>query len=527
MALTDTPWCGTGDSKLYLQSGKFTSILLTSETVSGPVGITFDGTDTYWCASGNILYLQSGQFTSTVKDSLDVSSVDATTRDISYDGNDIPWTGDGGGKLYLQSGVFSSTLKTSEASPNTQPSGISFDSVDTPHCGFFPDTVYLMSGQFSSTIKANLSVSNDPNGISFDGTDSLWTTSGGSNDKLFLASGQFTSTILDSEDVNSIDASPSGICTNDFSARTGVFLGSVLLDELPATLTMPALTIDLISNIVITPTALALGIAAEATPHVNSNVARPDEIAMGINAADPVIEFGNEASIGAELAMSMNLFAPTINIITQTIVTPTTLNITAAFVEGVATPDYSWLDSSLPMLTLNAAILNGFTGTTSLPMLTLSANCVVGFLAYVTVPLPMLTLDIRMGVKVGLTMPMLTLEASGTTTNGGGLAKPLPLLTLNAAGRSTNKGVFTQSLPMFTIDIVMALGGIHTFASSLPMFTLSSEGVSGNPSAFLAENLPLVTLDASGYSDGNGTLAKSLPLLVLDAFGTSYLNRII
>jgi hypothetical protein len=73
----------------------------------------------------------------------------------------------------------------------------------------------------------------------------------------------------------------------------------------------------------------------------------------------------------------------------------------------------------------------------------------------------------------------------------------------------------------------MVSGGIHTFASTLPMFVLNGAGVSGAvPGDFIA-TLPLMTLDASGYSEGNGTLAKSLPMLTLDAFGTSYQNRII
>jgi len=63
-------------------------------------------TATPWCGSGNDkLFLQSGQFTSTIKDSQSVSSFAASVRDISYDKTDTPWIGnDTGGtadKLFL------------------------------------------------------------------------------------------------------------------------------------------------------------------------------------------------------------------------------------------------------------------------------------------------------------------------------------------------------------------------------------------------------------------------------------------
>lgn len=527
MALIDTPWCGQGGGNaLYLQSGKFTSTLKTSRVVAGAKGITFDGTDTYHAGTSNTLFLTSAQFTSTVKDSENVTTIEGNLNDMSFDGTDTPYLGTQNDKFYLQSGAFTSTLKTSGAHPNTQPNGISFDGVDTPSTGWFPDKMYLHSGQFTTTVKSSRSESNDPSGISWDGTNSLFTKPSSSVDKLYLESGYFTSTILTSEDVTSINNQPSGICVNDFAARTGVFLGIVHADVVAATLAMPAPTIDLISNIVITPAALGLGIQPEDTAHVNSNHPRPNAIAMNISAPDPVVEFGN-AFPATELSVSMNLFAPTIDIITQTIVELPALTITAAFIEGVATPDYSFMVKSLPMLTLSASIVSGFTGTTSLPMLTLSANCVVGFLTYTTQTLPMLTLNIRMGTAVRLTLPMLTLSASGTTTNGGSVDKPLPLLTLSAAGTVAGVGTLASSLPMFTVDIVMALGGIHTFASSLPVLTLDGQGTSGNPSATAAADLPLVTLSSSGYSDGNGMLTKALPILTLDAFGTSYINRII
>lgn len=525
MATTDTPWCGQASGgNLYLQSGKFTSTMLTS-IVGSSVGITTDGTDT-WQALGGVLFITSGQFSSTVLDSEDVSSVEANVRDLSYDGNDCPYVGDSGNKMYLQSGAFTSTLKTSLTHPNSQPSGISSNTdQDTPSSGFFPDILYIHSGQFTSTIKANISVSGDPQAISWDGTDTLWAKSSGA-DYLYLQSGAFTSTVKDSLDVSAIETTPSGICTNDFVARSGVFLGEVFPVTEALSLSVETPTIDLISNIVVIPTTLALGIAQEDTAHVNSNVARPWPIAMGLFLADPVVEFGIDHP-AVELAGALNAWAPTIAIITQTVVSPDTLALTAVFIEGIATPDYFWVDQALPLMTLNARIYNGFTGTTALPMLTLSANCVVGFLTYTTQTLPLLTLNVQMGKKASLSLPVFTLVASGTTSNGAKLTKPLPLFTLIASGKSTNSISLIQPLPMFTLDAVIVVGGVHSFASNLPMFTLDGRGINGGAAAVLNENLPLVTLSSSGYSDGNGTLSKSLPLLVLDAFGTSYINRII
>lgn len=291
-------------------------------------------------------------------------------------------------------------------------------------------------------------------------------------------------------------------------------------------LAIPVPTVILISNIVITPLPLAFAVTAETTPHVNSNVARPSPIAMGLNNADPLVDFGIDHP-AEELTMSMNVYAPTIAIITQTIVSPDELSLTATAEEATGTPNYFFLDQPLPLMTLNASILNGFASTTALPMLTLNANCVVGFLTYTTLSLPMLTLSVEMGKKVSLSLPVFTLVASGTTSNGAKLTKPLPLFTLIASGKSTNNISLTQPLPMFTLDAVMVVGGVHLFAASLPMFTLNGEGINGGAAAVLNTNLPLVTLSSSGYSDENGTLTNPLPLLTLDAFGTAYANRII
>lgn len=227
MATTATPWCGSNDSKLYLQSGQFTSTVKTSEDVSGvdtvPVGITWDGTNTPWAGwTDDKLYLQSGQFTSTIKDSQSVNTIDLNPDGISYDGINTPWIGWEDDKLYLQSGQFSSTLKTSEYvnAIDGVPRGISWDGTNTPWCGGNTDKLFLQSGQFSSTLKTSQSVSaveSDLSDMSWDGTNTPWT--GHNDDKLYLQSGQFTSTLKTSQLVTSIDNGPQGICTDDFINR--------------------------------------------------------------------------------------------------------------------------------------------------------------------------------------------------------------------------------------------------------------------------------------------------------------------
>jgi hypothetical protein len=316
--------------------------------------------------------------------------------------------------------------------------------------------------------------------------------------------------------------------TSNFTPETIAYNeGTVAsVSEISLSLTQPTPTIGLLSNITLIPDPLALGITAEATPHINSNVVHPDAVAMGLINADPAVESGQEVPV-TEVSMAMSVFAPTIAILTETVITPDEVSMGITAEEAVGTPNYFFLDAPLPLLTLSASIVSGSSFQRPLPMLTLSAHCVVGFLTYTTQTLPMLTLNVRMGVKVQLGLPILTLVASATNTNGSTFTKPLPLLTLSASGKSQNRMTLATSLPMFTVDIVMTLGGVHTFESALPLLRLSAEGVNGNPPANMASNLPLVTLSASGYSDGNVTLATSLPMLVLDAFGTSHVNRII
>jgi len=91
-----------GDSAqvLLLLSGQFTSTIKDSEDVTSVNtnlnGISFDGTDTYWCGHdiADKLYRQSGMFTSTIKDSENISGIDTAPKDISSSVANIPWVGE-------------------------------------------------------------------------------------------------------------------------------------------------------------------------------------------------------------------------------------------------------------------------------------------------------------------------------------------------------------------------------------------------------------------------------------------------
>ena len=201
----NTPWTGngsTGNDKLFLQSGQFTSTIVTSENISAfgttPTSVAWDGTNSPWSTIiSNRLLLQSGQYTSTLKTSLAVAR---TSDGICWDGADSPWSSPTiPAKLLVQSGQFTSTIKTSldVSAVDTQPRDISFSSGDTPWIGSEADKLYLQSGQFTSTLKTSESVSlidNNTQGITWDGVNTPW-CGNTAPAKLYLQSGQFTSTL--------------------------------------------------------------------------------------------------------------------------------------------------------------------------------------------------------------------------------------------------------------------------------------------------------------------------------------------
>jgi hypothetical protein len=215
-----TPWAGSS-SKLFLQSGQFSSTLKTSlASVQSATGIEWDGTNTPWSANGTAkLYLQSGQFSATLKTSRAVAN---SPQGISWDGANSPWANSSTQKLILQSGQFSATVKTSlsVSGVDASPTDVSWDGTNTPWIGATDDKLYLQSGHFSATLKTSVSVTTvdaTPAGISWDGTNTPW--SGTTDDKLYLQSGQFSATLKTSLTTAYIALNPGGIGTNNVSGR--------------------------------------------------------------------------------------------------------------------------------------------------------------------------------------------------------------------------------------------------------------------------------------------------------------------
>lgn len=184
----DTPFIAKTDSvapstptqaALYLVSGQFSSTVKTSVRPLplfgqiNPLGISFDGTNTPWSTPFVLslpffdqpaeLFLQSGRFTTTIKTSQIVTGIAARPSSVSYDGTNTPWCSqtnavDTVSKLFLQSGQFTSTVKTSEdmAAIDDLPTGITYDGTNTPWQGSEADKFYLTSGQYTSTLKTSL-----------------------------------------------------------------------------------------------------------------------------------------------------------------------------------------------------------------------------------------------------------------------------------------------------------------------------------------------------------------------------------
>ena len=217
MATTATPHCGVLSSKLYLQSGQFTSTIKTSISVVGvdafPEGLDWDGTNTPWTGNqAGKMYLTSGQFTSTIKTSQSVSS---DRRGISWDGTNTPYTGRS--KIYIHSGQFTSTIKDSTAT--TSAADVSASDANIPYSED-SDKLVLLSGIVTSTVKDSVSITaidTDPRGCSWDGTNTPW--AGSQANKLYLQSGQFTSTLKTSYATGIF---PGGISTDDVNSRLGL-----------------------------------------------------------------------------------------------------------------------------------------------------------------------------------------------------------------------------------------------------------------------------------------------------------------
>lgn len=213
----DTPWTGgeTDLSRLYLQSGQFTSTIKTSQDASiwdSSMDMAYDGENTVRAGrdSGELLWLISGLFSSTVKETLAVHGLTdaAVITGASFDGADSPWCGLMDPRLVLQSGQFSTTVRTSldvtAIDPN--PAGISTAGGHTPWCGAQQGKLFLQSGRFTSTLRTSqnvIGVESMPHAISWDGENTPW--GGLHTRKLTLQSGQFSSTIKTSLDVSALN----------------------------------------------------------------------------------------------------------------------------------------------------------------------------------------------------------------------------------------------------------------------------------------------------------------------------------
>lgn len=388
MAINDTPWCGLGADKLYLQSGQFTSTLKTSESIGGidgePSDISYDGTNTPWCGSGDDkLYLTSGQFTSTLKTSEYIGGIDVIARGMSWDGTDSVWCGIEAGKLYLQSGQFTSTLKTSEAigAIDNDIFGISSDDTNTPWVGNEADKLYLTSGRFTSTLKdsENLtSIDTTLTGISYDGTDTPWC--GAQADKLYLQSGQFTSTLKTSQSIGGIDSIPSGIDTNDVNARLGagaditVFPSALTLtaglesptptnfetvaisSALSLSLAQESITVIIGADITVTPNVLAITGAVNALSITSSLSVQPLALALVFAMPSPTV-ISHEGAAPTVLTLSLALPSITI-VMTGSIIVEIAapLALTTAILAPVIISDVTLLLPGIPMIVLEASL---------------------------------------------------------------------------------------------------------------------------------------------------------------------------
>ena len=254
--MADVLWCAQSTTKLYRQSGDFTSTIKTSAAslVSEPSGISTDGVHTVYCngdagslGDGKIVFT-SGIFSSTVRDSIDCSVMNhqldgregagfgagrKEIRDIDWDGRDtflITARGSARGRVFKLSGRFSSIIRQSAGVPASglQWSGISAvrdaeqrrtTLISRSMTGGAPD-LYVMSGSFTDTVRQSLRCTVTllirPQSCSFDGTDGLI---GGhlSLSKMARVSGVWSTTVLSS--VSTGIGTIRGICSLNWEGR--------------------------------------------------------------------------------------------------------------------------------------------------------------------------------------------------------------------------------------------------------------------------------------------------------------------
>lgn len=276
------------------------------------------------------------------------------------------------------------------------------------------------------------------------------------------------------------------------------------------------------------PLALSLSLHS---PTIVTNVARPDTLTVSLSPLAPVVVQDVNLTISSAQSLVLAQPAPTIAFPIQNVL-PSTLALVLA--QPVPDPDMTpntIIGSPVSLVFAQPAptIFTPSTGDVeaTLPVMTLAATGVNGGADAVVATLPMMTLSARVGIKASFSLPIMTLSASGTTTNGATLSRSLPLMTLAATGTVQGRATFARSLPMFTLDISMKPGTLNPLIATLPMFTLEGYGTNGGAPGTSTRSLPLMTLASSGYNTENGTFAKSLPPLELRAFLDNYQNRII
>ncbi len=554
--LTDTPWIGLMDGKLYLTSGTFSSTLKQSEDISAVSAsnraIGWDGTNTPWIESAGMAHLQSGQFTSTIKVSTALGALDSATQGMSSTTDPhTPLIGDTNNKIWLTSGQFSTTVKDSVdvTAIDDSVSGISWDGTNSPWSGSTGDKLYLQSGQFTSTVKTSEYIGGIEIGvsdISWNGVDTLWV--GFTDDKLYLQSGQFTSTLKTSEAVGGVDAWPIGIDSNDFNARVGFSPDATVTPaEQALVLALPVPTISIVSNPTITPSAITMTLAQPAL--VPTNITLPSEQALVLAVFAPTLDiFPTTTVLPAALALTLALpvpsyltpdalvapaeqslalavLAPTLAIINNPTVTPAPLAITAVLRTPNVSFDETHTMSSELVLTLAQPVpFVGIDETRVFPdpitmSLTLEDPQEVGEMIVVYAS----TLSMTMAqpsaaapaTQVDLTLPLMTLDAEAygrwNTGEYPAFEITLPMVTLEASGFSGEVLSFNTSLPMLTLEI---RAGINV-DMSLPLMTLEASGTTTDVGS-LTKSLPMMTLEASGTNEAFGTFSKSLPMFKLE-----------
>jgi hypothetical protein len=153
--------------------------------------------------------------------------------------------------------------------------------------------------------------------------------------------------------------------------------------------------------------------------------------------------------------------------------------------------------------------------------------------SYLSVSLPLLTLEATLAVRSGELrepLPVLvclaaaqggavgilrqTLAVLHLVAYGAGSGKAdLPLLDLNATGFTGTAGILRKSLPLFQLSSAGIIGGVASLDRKLPLPTLMAAGINIIRGR-LDIALPKMAISAAALSGGIGWVDGSLPLLI-------------